>query len=124
MTIKHLAVAAAFLALAACTTPTPFQPAANPGGPGYTDQRLAENRFRVTFTGNSATRRDQVENFLLLRSAEVTRDAGYQWFSSTIATPRPRRPISATLPTTAAGGDRAVTASTGTAGPMIRSVRR
>jgi hypothetical protein len=80
MTIKHLAMAGSLLALAACVSPTPFQPAANPGGPGYTDQRLAENRFRVTFSGNSATKRDQVENFLLLRSAEVTRDAGYQWF--------------------------------------------
>ena len=35
----------------------------------------------MTFRGNSATRRETVENFLLLRSAEVTRDAGYAWFA-------------------------------------------
>ena len=39
------------------------------------------NRYRVTFTGTSSTRRDVVENYLLLRSAEVTLKAGYHYFT-------------------------------------------
>jgi hypothetical protein len=80
MNLKLLAVPALFLALAGCIQPTVYKPAGNDSATGYSDQRLAENRYRVTFTGNSVTRRDTVENFLLLRAAEVTRDAGYSWF--------------------------------------------
>ena len=43
---------------------------------GYTDRELAPGRFRVTFTGNSVTGRDTVENYLLLRAAEVTLASG------------------------------------------------
>lgn len=81
MNIKPLAVSLAFMSLAACASPSAYQPAERPHGNGYSDERLAENRFRVTFAGNSVTRRNTVENYLLLRSAEVTRDAGYQWFT-------------------------------------------
>ncbi len=80
MNFKHLAVALLLLSAAACTTPTPFAPATTDDKNGYTDQRLADNRYRITFTGNSATKRDTVENYLLLRAAEVTRDAGFAWF--------------------------------------------
>jgi hypothetical protein len=47
---------------------------------GYTDLRLDQNRFRVTYSGNSATARDMVENFLLMRAAEVTLQSGYSHF--------------------------------------------
>ena len=80
MNFKLLAVSLVFLGLAGCVSPTTYKPAENDRATGYSDQRLADNRFRVTFTGNSVTRRQTVENFLLLRSAEVTRDAGFAWF--------------------------------------------
>ena len=73
------AVAALALILGACQTPAIYQPKAN-GSTGYTDQQLSQNRYRVTFTGNSATRRETVEDYLLLRSAQVTLQAGYAWF--------------------------------------------
>ncbi len=79
MKFKHLLLPLGFLGLAACVTPTAYAPATDHGA-GYSDQRLAANRYRVTFVGNSATRRATVENYLLLRSAEVTRDAGFDWF--------------------------------------------
>ena len=41
---------------------------------------LTQNRYRVTFTGNSVTPRETVESYLLLRAAEVTRAAGYSNF--------------------------------------------
>ena len=66
--------------LAGCQTATTYQPSTEPGAAGYSDEQLAGNRYRVTFTGNSSTRRDTVENYLLLRSAEVTLKAGYRTF--------------------------------------------
>lgn len=80
MNFKQLAISAVFLALTGCAQPSAYLPADSRHGTGYSDERLAENRYRVTFTGNSSTRRETVENFLLLRAAEVTREAGYSWF--------------------------------------------
>lgn len=81
MKFKQIVMALGLLTLAACTTPTPYE-AAGPDHPlGYSDQRLADNRVRVSFRGNAVTMREQVENYLLLRSAEVTRQAGYSWFA-------------------------------------------
>lgn len=71
----------AMLALAACVSePAPYGPRTTESSTGYTDQQLAANRYRVTFTGNSATSRETVENYLLLRAAEVTLSAGYTHF--------------------------------------------
>jgi hypothetical protein len=77
---KIAAAAAAVLLLAACQTPASYQPRGPQSRTGYTDEQLAANRWRVTFTGNSATQRETVENYLLLRSAEVALKAGYRWF--------------------------------------------
>ena len=77
---KTAAATAAVLLLAACQTPASYQPRTPQNGTGYTDEQLAQNRWRVTFTGNSATKRETVENYLLLRSAEVALKAGYRWF--------------------------------------------
>jgi hypothetical protein len=67
------------LVLAACQTPTPYQPSLN-ATYGYSDEQISQNRYRVTFVGNSSTRRETVEDYLLLRAAEVTRNAGFNWF--------------------------------------------
>jgi hypothetical protein len=68
------------LLLAGCATPAPYAPR-GPGQPtGYTDRQLSDNRWRVTFTGNSVTPRETVENDLLLRAAEVTVAAGQTHF--------------------------------------------
>jgi hypothetical protein len=48
---------------------------------GYSEQRIEENRFRVMFAGNSLTSRQRVENYLLFRAAELTRQAGYTCFT-------------------------------------------
>lgn len=78
-----LLAAAAALALSACATATPYQPAGFQGQRGgYAEQRLESDRYRVTFAGNSVTSRDQVELSLLLRSAELTAENGFDWFST------------------------------------------
>jgi hypothetical protein len=71
---------AALLVLAACVGPAPYGPRQAGQATGYTDRQLAPNRYRITFTGNSATSREEVEDYLLRRAAEVTLAAGYGHF--------------------------------------------
>jgi len=78
--ISKLAAAAGLAVLAACSYPTPYQPAASPKGTGYTTQRLESNRFRVSFKGNAITSRQTVDTYMLYRCAEVTAQAGYDYF--------------------------------------------
>lgn len=81
-----LIAAASLTLLSACATPTPYQPAdltrSTPGrsAPGYAETRLEENRYRLGFAGNDLTSRETVENYMLYRAAELTLDAGYDWF--------------------------------------------
>jgi len=75
-----LAVVALAAALAACGSLSTYKPKGPGESSGYTDERLAENRYRITYAGTTATRRETVENFLLRRSAEVTLHAGYRHF--------------------------------------------
>jgi len=78
-----IAATAMVLALSACTTATPYRPAPDTGpmATGYTDEQIETRRFRVSFTGNSMTSREQVERYLLYRAAELTREQGYDWFT-------------------------------------------
>ena len=73
--------AALVLAIAACAHPTPYGPApAGEGGHGYRDQPLEDDRLRVTFSGNTVTPRETVENYLLFRAAEITLERGRDHF--------------------------------------------
>ncbi len=78
-----MAVAGALVLGACATSATPYQPAGLNGvRGGYSEQRLENNRFRVSFAGNSVTDRDKVEMSLLLRAAELTVENGYDWFQT------------------------------------------
>jgi hypothetical protein len=67
--------------LASCATEPPYYGPKDADHPtGYTDEKLDQNRYRVTYSGNSATARETVENFLLLRAAQVTQQAGAKYF--------------------------------------------
>jgi hypothetical protein len=84
--MKRLLVAAATtaaLALSACATATPYQPlvAGNRQSGGYSERPIEQNRWMVSFAGNSLTDRRTVETYLLYRSAELTLAQGYDWFS-------------------------------------------
>lgn len=80
---RLLLAATACLALAACATPTPYQPLtkSGPATGGYSELRISPDRFRVTFSGNSLTSRETVERYLLYRAAEVALAEGYDWFA-------------------------------------------
>ena len=78
--LPGIAAIAAVLVLSGCMTPSPYAPRVEGSNTGYTDAALTQNRYRITFTGNSATPRETVEGYLLLRAAEVARAAGYESF--------------------------------------------
>lgn len=74
------ALGLAMLVLAACATPVTYGPKAPGTSVGYTDEQLGPNRYRVTYSGNSVTSRETVEDFLLRRAAEVTLNSGFHYF--------------------------------------------
>lgn len=79
--IRTIFIAACAAAgLAACATSTPYQPAADGRGYGFSEQRIEQDRYRITFRGNSLTTREQVENSLLFRAAELTLEQGFDYF--------------------------------------------
>lgn len=81
MTVRTIGLGAGallLLSLAGCAAPTPYQP--GNGGFGYSTQQIEDNRFRVVFAGNSVTPRENVQNYLLYRAAEVTLETGHDWF--------------------------------------------
>lgn len=81
--LAFAAAAALAASLAACATPTPYQPnvrgAATSGG--YSEVRVESDRYRVNFAGNSMTSRETVEGYLLYRAAELTLQEGYDSFA-------------------------------------------
>lgn len=74
-------IAAAGLALAACASLAPYGAQTGPGGQGYTEQRIENNRYRVTYYGVGAP--GPVSDLALLRAAELTTQEGYDWFEIT-----------------------------------------
>ncbi|HEY5290249.1 MAG TPA: hypothetical protein VIJ59_09460 [Caulobacteraceae bacterium] len=84
-TVAAIAAIGLAVGLSGCETATPYQPlrqgTAQSGG--FTDQRLDQSHFRVSFQGNTLTSRATVENYLLYRAAELTVSSGYDWFETT-----------------------------------------
>ena len=84
--LKRAAGAALLLTISltavSCVTSTPYQPevAGQRIHGGYSEQRLGDNRYRVTFDGNTLTSRERVEGYMLYRAAELTVQNGYDWF--------------------------------------------
>ncbi len=78
----RLAISAiSFLIVAACATAvgTAYAPAGK-GGYGYSETRIEEGRYRIIFAGDGATTPETVEDYALLRAAELALASGYDWF--------------------------------------------
>ena len=69
------------LLLAACaaTGPAAYGPADEKGF-GYNEQRIEDNRFRVTYQGSGGMPPGLVEDYALRRAAELALANGYEWF--------------------------------------------
>ncbi len=78
--MRHFIAALAVLALAGCATPSAYAPAERPGAAGFTETRIESDRYRVSFRGSSADSPERVADLALLRAAELTIGAGYNWF--------------------------------------------
>jgi len=48
---------------------------------GYSETRLSENIFIVTFKGNAFISKEEVSDYLLLRNSELTLNNGYKYFA-------------------------------------------
>ncbi|NWG93283.1 MAG: hypothetical protein HXY21_12390 [Parvularculaceae bacterium] len=79
--MRRLIIGAAALALAACATAVGTEyAAADRAGYGYASTRIEGDRFRVSFAGDGATPASVVEDYALLRAAEIALENGYDWF--------------------------------------------
>ena len=66
---RTLLAAVACLSLAACATPTHFQPSGGPGAVGFSELRIEPGRYRVTFQGGPGAPEAQVQDYALLHAA-------------------------------------------------------
>lgn len=73
------------LSLAACETTAnaPYAQASGPQAAGYSELRLEQNRFRVTYRGSAKLDQGRVEDLALLRAADLALANGYDWFRVT-----------------------------------------
>ena len=66
------------MSLTGCATP--YGSSAGNYLGGFSEARLGENMFQVSFEGNAYTKADTVANYTLLRSAELTLQHGFTHF--------------------------------------------
>lgn len=78
--MKQILAGAALITLAACATPTPYQQAGTTDRYGFDQTQIERDRFRISFSGNSLTDRETVENYLIYRAAELTLERGQDYF--------------------------------------------
>lgn len=79
--IRPVLIATAALSLAACASLAPYGPQGGPGGQGYSEQRIENDRYRVTYNGIGSP--GPVADMALLRAADLTVEQGYDWFEVT-----------------------------------------
>lgn len=70
---------ALMVGLSACaTSPAPYGPAQRAGGPGFSDIRIENNRYRVTYRG--AANEAMAADYALRHAADLTLAQGDDWF--------------------------------------------
>jgi hypothetical protein len=79
--IRTFVIAAALAALAACATaPPPYQAAATPTAVGYSETQIENNRYFVTYRAAGAADAQVLQDYALLRAADLTLQNGREWF--------------------------------------------
>lgn len=77
----RLLIAAAAFCLAACATAAPpYTAAATPTGQGYSEQRIENDRYFVTYRSGQPADAALLQDYVLLRAAELTLANGREWF--------------------------------------------
>lgn len=75
-----IAVFSVFILIGCASSTTNYIVADDAGDYGYSDRKLTDTRYRVSFTGNSRTPVDLVQDYALLRAAELTIEKNFDWF--------------------------------------------
>jgi hypothetical protein len=75
----HVRIAVAALLLLAGACATEYQKSGATGG--FKETQLAPDVFRVSFTGNAFTSAERVQDFALLRAAEITLENHARYFA-------------------------------------------
>lgn len=70
----------ALFILGACASGPAYAPAASGNAVGYSDQRIENDRWRVTYRGDSRMSSGDVQDYALMRAAQVTLENGGDWF--------------------------------------------
>lgn len=78
--LKHVLIVAAALALTACASTPTYTPAASSGGAGYSETAIESNRYFVTYRAPGAADAALVQDYALLRAADLTLQNGREWF--------------------------------------------
>lgn len=66
--------------LAACATAPVYAPAAGPNAAGYSERQVESNRFFVTYRASGSADAALLQDFALLRAADLTVQRGRDWF--------------------------------------------
>jgi hypothetical protein len=78
---RLIPVFSALALLAACATAPPaYTPAATASGTGYSETRIENDRYFVTYRARSAADAALISDYALLRAAEITLERGKSWF--------------------------------------------
>lgn len=77
---RHIVGAMAALVIASCASVPIYERAEDLNDFGYSDQKIEENRYRVSYNGDASTPRAMVENYLLYRMSEITLEQDYDYF--------------------------------------------
>jgi hypothetical protein len=71
---------AATLALAACASTPTYTPASAASNAGYSERRIEADRYFVTYRAPNTAEAALLEDYALLRAADVTLENGREWF--------------------------------------------
>ncbi|MCU7555858.1 hypothetical protein OCL06_14805 [Alteromonas sp. ASW11-19] len=77
---------AAMLTLGGCSTtsspgPTPYQAAKTENAYGYSSVQLSDSEYRILFKASENTPADLVQQYTVLRGAEIAKRQGYDWLT-------------------------------------------
>lgn len=77
---RTLMLTAAVALLAACASTPVYAPASAANAPGYSETQIESNRFFVTYRAPGAADAAVVQDYALLRAADLTLQHGRDWF--------------------------------------------
>lgn len=78
--LRPFVLFAVLATLAACASAPTYAPAASQGAAGYSETQIESNRYFVTYRAAGAGDAALIQDFALLRAAELTVQAGRDWF--------------------------------------------